>query len=100
MPCELPFMADQRIHLITFSKSDIIKVIRALNVNKTHDRNNILLRIIELCPNSAAHPLTLILQNSLTAGKLLPNGRKQILFQFIKRMVKKGIKLSTSIFSV
>ena len=63
-------MAEEHIHSITFSESDFIKIIRALDVNKVCVHDNILVRMIKLCTNSIAiaHPLTLIFQNSLDAG--------------------------------
>ena len=61
-------MTEERIQSITFSESDVIKIIRTLDVNKAHDQDNISVRMIKLCINSVTHPLTLILQNSMTAG--------------------------------
>ena len=43
-------------------------MIRALDVNKAHGRDNLSVRMIKLCTNSVAHPLTLIIQNSMAAG--------------------------------
>ena len=48
-------MADERIQLI-------ISVYQ-------YNINNISVRMIKLCTNSVAHPLTLIFRNSMTAGK-------------------------------
>ena len=49
------------MHSIRFSESDVvIKIIRALDVNKTHRYDNISVRMIKLCANSVAHPLTLM----------------------------------------
>ena len=61
-------MTDERIHSITFSESDVIKIIRALHVNKTHRHDNGSVRMIKLCTNSVAHSLTSIFQNSRAAG--------------------------------
>ena len=47
------------IHSITFNKLDVLKIIRALDVNKAHDQNYTLIRMIKLCANAVAHPLTL-----------------------------------------
>ena len=68
LPSEFTYMTKERIQSITFSESDVIKVIRTLDVNKAHDHDNISARMIKLCTNSVAHPLTLIFQNSLAAG--------------------------------
>ena len=61
-------MMEECIQSITFCESDVIKIIRALDVNKAHGHDNILVRMIKLCTNSVAHPLTLMFQNSMDAG--------------------------------
>ena len=61
-------MTEERIQLITCSESDVVKIIRAVDVNKALDHDNISVRMIKLCTNSVAHPLTLIFRNSMAAG--------------------------------
>ena len=61
-------MTEERIQLITCSESDVVKIIRAVDVNKALDHDNISVRMIKLCTNSVAPPLTLIFQNSMAAG--------------------------------
>ena len=68
MPSEFTYMTEGHIQSITFSESDVIKIIRALDVNKVHGHDNISVRIIKICTNSVSHPLTLIFQNSMAAG--------------------------------
>ena len=68
LPSEFTYMTEERIQSITFSESDVIKIIRTLDVNKAHGHDNISVRMIKLCINSVAHPLTLIFQNSMTAS--------------------------------
>ena len=67
LPSEFTYMTEECIQSITFSESDFIKIIRALDGNKTHDYDNISVRMIKLCTNFIAHPLTLIFQNSMAA---------------------------------
>ena len=52
-------------------ESYVIKTIRALDVNKTHSRDNISVRMIKLCTISVTHPLTLItvIRNGKTVWK-------------------------------
>ena len=54
-------MTEKRIYLIIFNKLNVIKIIRALNVNKAHGRDNISVRIVKLCSNAVAYPLTLMI---------------------------------------
>ena len=61
-------MTVERIRSITFRESDVIKIIRALDVNKAHGHDHISVSMIKLCTNSVAHPLTLTSQNSMAAG--------------------------------
>ena len=92
LPSEFTYMTEEHIQSITFSESDVFKIVRTLDVNKAHDHDNVSVRMIKLCINSVAHPLTLIFQNSMAAGTFatqLPNGKKQILFQSIRRMINK-----------
>ena len=59
---------EEHIHSTTFRESDVIKIIRALHVNKALGHDNISVRMIKLCTNPVAHPLTLIYQSSRAAG--------------------------------
>ena len=68
LPSHFTYMTEERIQSLTFSESDVIQIIRTLDVNKAHGHDNILVRMIKLCINSVAHPLTLIFQNSMAAG--------------------------------
>ena len=68
MPGEFAYMKEERIQSITFSEPDVIKITRALDVNKAHGHDNISVKMIKLCTNSVAHPLTLIFRNSMAAG--------------------------------
>ena len=61
-------MTEERIKSIAFSESDVIKIIRTLDINKAHGHDNISVRMIKLCTKSVARPLTLIFQNSMAAG--------------------------------
>ena len=62
LPCEFTYITEKCIQSITFSESEVIKIIRTLDVIKVHGYGNISVRTIKLCTNSVAHPLTLIFQ--------------------------------------
>ena len=70
LPSELTYMTEGRIQSITFSESDVIKIIRAFDVNKAHGHDNISVKMIKLSTNSVAHPLTLIFQNYLNINRV------------------------------
>ena len=69
-------MTEERIQSMTFSESDVIKIIRTLDVNKAHRHDNVSVRMIKLCINSVVHPFTFIFQNSMAAGTF-PTQRKR-----------------------
>ena len=70
MPSEITYMTEERFQSITFSESVVIKIIRALDVDKAHGHDDISVRMIKLSTNSVSHLLTLIFQNSMAAGTL------------------------------
>ena len=51
-------MTEERVQSITFSGSDGIKIIRALDITKIHGHDNISGRMIKLYINSVTHQLT------------------------------------------
>ena len=67
MPSEVTYMMEGHIHR-TLSVNHVIKIVRALDVNKAHGHDNVLDRMIKLCTNFVAYPLTLIFQNSAATG--------------------------------
>ena len=73
---ELTYMTEESIQSITFSEPDVIKIIRAFDVNKAHAHDNISVRMIKLCTNSLAHPLSLIFRNSMAAGTFATQWKK------------------------
>ena len=98
LPSELTYMTEERIRSITFSESDVIKIIKVLNVNNAQDYDNISVRMTKFCANSVTHPLTLIFQNSLGAGTFATQ-LKRANIVLIHKKNDKHIKLSTSISS-
>ena len=76
LPSEFTYMTEERIHSITFCELDVIKTIRALDVNKAHGQDNISIRMIKLCTNSVVHPLTLIFPNSMAAGTFATQSKR------------------------
>ena len=65
---KISYMTKDRIKTISFGKIDFIKLIKALDVSKAHGHDGISVKMIKICADPIAHPLTLIFQNSLVAG--------------------------------
>ena len=82
-------MTMDHIKTLRFGKSDAIKLIKAFEVSKTHGYDRISVKMIKICANSVAHPLTLILQNSLLAGILANNRKKANIVPTRKKMINK-----------
>ena len=68
LPAKISYMTKDRIKTICFGKSDVVKLIKALDISKAHGHDGISVKMIKICADSIAHPLTLIFQNSLVAG--------------------------------
>ena len=69
-------MIKDRIKTICFGKSEVTKLIKALDVSKTHGHDGISVKMIKICADAIAHPLTLIFQTSLVAGIFANNWKK------------------------
>ena len=54
-----------RLNSLDFNEDEIIKIIRALNVNKAHICDDISIRMIKICDKSLLKPLILLFENSI-----------------------------------
>ena len=68
LPAKILYMTKDRIKTLCFCKSDVIKLVKASDVSKAHGHDGISVKMIKICADSIAHPITLISQNSLAAG--------------------------------
>ena len=68
LPGKISYMTKDRIKTLCFCKSDVIKLVKASDVSKAHGHDGISVKMIKICADSIAHPITLISQNSLAAG--------------------------------
>ena len=59
LPEKISYMTKDRIKTICFAKSDVKKLIKASDVSKTHGHDGISVKVIKICADSIAHPLTL-----------------------------------------
>ena len=56
------------LSFLQFHDQDILKVIRALHVNKAHGCDDISIRIMKICDQSLLKPLSIVYQNCLNTG--------------------------------
>ena len=73
---ELDYKTNKRIANITFSSSELSRIIKDLNPNKTHGHDNISIRMIKLCGDSILPPLKSIFESAITSGHF-PNSWKK-----------------------
>ena len=73
IPTETNCLCDATISAVDFEDQDILKIIRALDINKAHGYDNILTRLIKICDSSIVKPLSTISRNSLNSGVFLDN---------------------------
>ena len=64
IPINQIFLTQSRLSSLDFNEDEILKIIRALNIHKAHDHDDISIRMIEICDKSLLKPLTILFQNS------------------------------------
>ena len=67
-PGQLVFVTNERLSTVVFDDQDIIKIIRALNINKSHGHDDISIRMIKICDSALVKPLSIIFNNCLRTG--------------------------------
>ena len=81
--------ADKFISSISFSSNDIARIIRDLEPNKAHGHHMISIRMLKICSESISMPLEIIFKSCIEKGQFLMNGKKQMRFQSIKKVISK-----------
>ena len=59
------FVTQARLGSLDFNEGEILKIIRALNINKAHGHDDISIRMMKLCDESLLKPLFISFKNSL-----------------------------------
>ena len=59
------FMAQARLRSLGLNEGEILKIIRAVNINKAHGHDGISIRMIKICDESLLKPLLILFKNSL-----------------------------------
>ena len=68
LPDKITYNSAARLISIKLDNNDILKVIRPLNVNKTHGHDSILVIIIKMCDESLIQPFSLIFRGCIDTG--------------------------------
>ena len=64
LPTNQIFLTQARLEFLEFNEGEILKIIRALNINKAHGHDDISIRMIKICDKSLLKPLTILFKNS------------------------------------
>ena len=64
----IPFLTNEKLSTFNFNNDDIIKIIRFLNIEKTHGHDDISICMIKICDSAIIKLLCLIFKNCLSAG--------------------------------
>ena len=67
-PSQLILYTSKRLSSVVFDDQDIIRIIRALNINKAYGHDDISIRMIKICDSALEKPLSIIFNNSLKTG--------------------------------
>ena len=59
LPTNQIFLTQARLEFLEFNEGEILKIIRALNINKAHGHDDISIRMIKICDKSLLKPLTI-----------------------------------------
>ena len=64
LPVNQIFLTHSRLNSLDFNESEILKIIRALNIYKAHGYDDIPIRMINKCDKSLTKPLIILFKNS------------------------------------
>ena len=83
-----------RLTSTSFNDESILKIIRALDVNKAHGHDDISIRMIKLCDKSIIPAISLIYKNCINSG-ISPNIlKKSNVVPFIRRVISKSLTIT------
>ena len=64
LPVNQMFLTQSRLSSISFNEDEILKIVRALNINKAHGHHDISIRMMKICDRSILKPLIILFENS------------------------------------
>ena len=85
LPATLSEKTRESLTTIDFSSNDILKIIRNLDLNKTHCHNMISIRMVKICNYSTSKPLKLIFQSCLESEKFPSEWKKANVVPILKK---------------
>ena len=70
------FLTQSRLGTLDFNENEILKIIRTLNIHKTHGHDDVSIKMIQICDRTLLKPLIIIFQNSVKYS-YYPDTRKR-----------------------
>ena len=67
LPTNQIFLTQAILEFLEFNEGEILKIIRALNINKAHGHDDISIRMIKICDKSLLKPVTILFKNSTSS---------------------------------
>ena len=68
LPANQIFLTQSRLTSLDFDEDELLKIIRALNINKAHGHDDISIRMIKICDKSLIKPLTFLFKTSVRSS--------------------------------
>ena len=68
LPVNQIFLTQSRLTSLDFNEDELLKIIRALNINKAHGHDDISIRMIKICDKSLIKPLTFLFKTSVRSS--------------------------------
>ena len=68
LPVNQLFLTQSRLMSLDLDDDELLKIIRALNINKAHGHDDISIRMIKICDKSLIKPLMLIFKKSIRSS--------------------------------
>ena len=69
LPVNQIFLTQSRLVSLDFDEDEILKIIRALNINKAHGHDDISIRMIKICDNTLIKPLTILFKHCIQSSR-------------------------------
>ena len=90
-PSQLIFVTNERLSSIVFYDKDIIKTIRALNINKSHGHDDVSIRMIKIYDSALVKPFSIIFNNCVRTGTFPCIWKKSNVIPVHKKMVSSSL---------
>ena len=68
LPANQIFLTQSRLTPLDFDEDELLKIIRALKINKAHGHDDISIRMIKICDKSLIKPLTFLFKTSVRSS--------------------------------